>query len=216
MSTLQPPAATSFHSFHKEYSSTNFADNLPHPAHTQSMSVQPSRVHRQPPTGYWQSATCYRLASSCKRSQASKTQKMKKGAAILVQSEHNYFTINRISQKSNRKSEQFRGKIALFQPFFGQIGEVFHTLAHGFSLPRTCSAGVSLAVVRASPPALLCSLGPCPSGTQGMAEVRIPYAQGIRPPRKPSAIKYGGIPYRGREGCLEKANTPLGHKSRSN
>src|ERR1700722_14886742 len=75
---------------------------------------------------------------------------MKKGAAILVQNEHNSFTINRISQKSNRKSEQFRGKITLFQPFFGQIGEVFHTLAHGFSLPRTCSAGVSLAVVRAS------------------------------------------------------------------
>jgi hypothetical protein len=122
------------------------------------MSVQPSRVHRQPATGNWQLAIGYLLSAGAfvPPFAGLKNTKMKKGAAILVQREHNSFTINEISQESGRENEQFRGKIALFQLVFGQIGEVFHTLGHGYSLPHTCSAGLPTRT-----PLCARSLGPC-------------------------------------------------------
>jgi hypothetical protein len=45
-------------------------------------------------------ATCHSLAPSGRSSEGPKLKKIKKGAAILVQSAHNSFTINEISKKN--------------------------------------------------------------------------------------------------------------------
>ena len=166
----------------------NFADNFAPTAHNQPMSAHPANSfsccgHRaKNPRRIVPSAWQFRPSSSPKTalSTVQLTQFVKKPALRLVQSALNPFIINRNLQKSRRKNEKKRPKIALFRPFSAFFGE-FLGVQKSPDYPPDPSRNAAST----------------PSRYEGMHTVWTRYGKGMRPSLNSFAIKYGGMPYRG-------------------
>jgi hypothetical protein len=102
-----------------------FADYLPANAHTQTMNL-PSQLRRagQPSAKIGLAAALRSHKTGLKSSRSS--QKTKKGAANLVQSDINPIIISIFLQKSHRENACFEGQIDLFRPEIDIFGAFFH------------------------------------------------------------------------------------------